>query len=132
MGAYSPRPAEIRVRDPHYPCRQRYIAGGRPACAGVSARYTLSGVFAENDTVTLQPFHTLHDCRYMMYWLTMSPEQYAAHQERMQADEQALLALDRRTVDAVRAVSNSRRPTISCSRKTPGLGVLRAALPQCL
>lgn len=70
---------------------------------GVSARYTLSGVFAENDTVTLQPFHTLHDCRYMMYWLTMSQEQYAAHRERMQADEQALLALDRRTVDAVRA-----------------------------
>ncbi|MDE6453357.1 MAG: glycoside hydrolase family 127 protein [Muribaculaceae bacterium] len=71
------------------------------SCPG---HYTLEGVFADPDRkVVLQPFSTIHDARYMLYWLTMSPAQFEARRERMLRDEQALLALDARTVDAVRA-----------------------------
>lgn len=37
----------------------------------------------------------------MMYWLSMTPEAYASYQQREREAEQAMLALDRRTVDAV-------------------------------
>lgn len=71
---------------------------------GKPMHYRLEGVFANTDNAfELQPFHTLHDARYMLYWLTMTPEGYAAHCHEMQEEEQALLALDARTVDAVRA-----------------------------
>ena len=49
----------------------------------------------------LEPFYNIHDCRYIMYWLTMTPEEYAEHIAQEKAAEEARLALDRRTVDAV-------------------------------
>ena len=71
---------------------------------GKPMHYTLQGVFANTDsTLELQPFHTVHDARYMLYWLTMTPEGYAAHRHAMELEEQKTLALDARTVDAVRA-----------------------------
>lgn len=51
--------------------------------------------------LTLEPFYNIHDSRYIMYWLTMTPEEYAAHIAQKKAEEEARLALDRRTVDAV-------------------------------
>ncbi len=53
--------------------------------------------------LTLEPFYNIHDCRYIMYWLTMTPEEFAAHEAQEKAAEEARLALDRRTVDAVNA-----------------------------
>lgn len=53
------------------------------------------------DGLTLEPFYNIHDCRYIIYWLTMSPEDYASHLVNKKADEEATLSLDRRTVDAV-------------------------------
>lgn len=64
--------------------------------------YTLQGVFAEPGMkMELKPFAAIHDCRYMMYWLSMTPDGYAAHLDAMKRDEERVLALDRRTVDAV-------------------------------
>lgn len=70
--------------------------------AGSPMHYTLEGVFADpSRKVELQPFSTIHDSRYMMYWLSMTPEAYAAHRDEMRRAEERMLALDRRTVDAV-------------------------------
>ena len=49
----------------------------------------------------LQPFFEIHDARYMMYWLTMTPEGYADYLSREARAEQERAALDRRTLDKV-------------------------------
>lgn len=51
--------------------------------------------------LTLEPFFNIHDSRYIIYWLTMSPEEFSAHLAQRKIDEEATLALDRRTVDAI-------------------------------
>lgn len=53
--------------------------------------------------IMLEPFANIHDSRYNIYWLNMSPEAYAAHIDKEMEIENARLALDRRTVDAVNA-----------------------------
>lgn len=69
---------------------------GKPMC------FTVPGLFdAKYSDIVLQPFYRLHDCRYMMYWLTMTPEEFEAHKAEEAAKEAARLAMDRRTVDAV-------------------------------
>lgn len=69
---------------------------------GEGMTYKVKGLTSEPDReITLRPFARLHDCRYMMYWLSMTPGEYSAYLERERAAEEAMLALDRRTVDAV-------------------------------
>lgn len=51
--------------------------------------------------VILEPFNGIHDSRYTLYFLSMTPAQYAAYKENALRDEKARLALDKRTVDAV-------------------------------
>lgn len=69
---------------------------GKPLC------YTVPGLFEERyASLQLEPFFRLHDCRYMMYWLSMTPEGYARHRQAIKEKEQKALLLDRRTVDAV-------------------------------
>nr|WP_303434856.1 glycoside hydrolase family 127 protein [uncultured Duncaniella sp.] len=72
------------------------------AVPGKGMTYVVKGVTSDpSQQLTLQPFARLHDCRYMMYWLMMTPAEYNAYLERERAAEEAMLALDRRTVDAV-------------------------------
>ncbi len=69
---------------------------------GEGLTYKVSGITSDpSQEITLKPFARLHDCRYMMYWLSMTQPEYQAYLERERAAEEALLALDRRTVDAV-------------------------------
>ena len=69
---------------------------------GKPMAFTVPGLFeGKYKDLVLEPFYRLHDCRYMMYWLTMTPEQFKQHSEEEAAKEAAKLALDRRTVDAV-------------------------------
>lgn len=69
---------------------------GRKSC------YTVPGLFEDKySNLVLEPFYRIHDCRYMMYWLAMTPQEYAQHREEEAAKEALRLALDRRTVDAV-------------------------------
>lgn len=69
---------------------------GKPLC------YTVPGLFTEKyKDLQLEPFFRLHDCRYMMYWLSMNDREYADFQKAAQEAEQRKLLLDRRTIDAV-------------------------------
>lgn len=61
-----------------------------------------SGSVAGKPTdIVLEPFSGIHDSRYMLYWLSMTPKEYAAYQATALKDEEMRLALDARTVDAV-------------------------------
>lgn len=51
--------------------------------------------------MTLRPFYTLHECRYMVYWPLISKEELAARQERLAREEQERQALDAITTDKV-------------------------------
>lgn len=69
---------------------------GKPMC------YTVPGLFeGKFKDLVLEPFFTLHDCRYMMYWLSMTGDEYARHKAAVMEQERQKLELDRRTVDAV-------------------------------
>lgn len=72
---------------------------------GKPLHYTVPELFGDGKYkgLTLEPFYQIHDCRYMMYWLSMGEAEYAAYQSRMKAEEEARIALDRRTTDAVAA-----------------------------
>ena len=49
----------------------------------------------------LQPFYTIHDARYMMYWLALSKDGYQEYLADLAAEEAARLKLEGRTVDKV-------------------------------
>ena len=49
----------------------------------------------------LQPFFEIHDARYMMYWLALTPDGYAEYLEETAREEQERAALDARTADRV-------------------------------
>lgn len=49
----------------------------------------------------LQPFYTIHDARYMLYWLALSKDGYQDFLEELAAEEAAKLALERRTTDQI-------------------------------
>ena len=69
---------------------------------GKPMHYTVPGLFVgQYADLELKPFAELHDCRYMMYWLSMTPAEYVAYQESKQRAEAERLALDGRTVDYV-------------------------------
>ncbi|MDE7096642.1 MAG: glycoside hydrolase family 127 protein, partial [Muribaculaceae bacterium] len=73
----------------------------KPDTAG-SFTYTAEGIFENNGKkVVLEPFNGIHDSRYTIYFLSMSPKEYAAYQQDARRDEELRLALDARTVDAV-------------------------------
>lgn len=70
--------------------------------AGDGMKYTVPGLFdSKYGDIVLEPFYNIHDSRYMMYWLSMTPERYAQYVKTAQRDEEIRLALDRRTIDAV-------------------------------
>lgn len=52
-------------------------------------------------SLTLEPFFRIHDARYVMYWRTVAPENYADVMASIAASEKARLALEARTVDQV-------------------------------
>lgn len=64
--------------------------------------YTTKGIFENGGKeVVLEPFSGIHDSRYTLYFLSMTPKDYADYQVSARKDEQLRLALDARTVDAV-------------------------------
>lgn len=70
--------------------------------AGDAMKFKAAGIFEYGGKeVVLEPFYRIHDSRYMMYWLSMTPKEYAAYQRNARKDEAMRLALDSRTVDAV-------------------------------
>ena len=70
--------------------------------AGQPITFKLGGVYPANyEGMTLRPFYSLHECRYMVYWPLISKEELAARQERLAREEQERLALDAITTDKV-------------------------------
>ena len=49
----------------------------------------------------LQPFYTIHDSRYMMYWWQLTATQYTAIKATVDVEEAKLMDLDNRTLDFV-------------------------------
>lgn len=69
---------------------------------GREMAYRVAGLFdGKFSDLVLEPFYGIHDSRYMMYWLSMTPRDYRLYQANARRDEEMRLALDRRTVDAV-------------------------------
>jgi hypothetical protein len=69
---------------------------------GKPMHFTVPGLFSgKYADLELKPFAELHDCRYMMYWLSMTDSEYADYQQRQRQAEAERLALDSRTVDHV-------------------------------
>jgi uncharacterized protein len=54
-------------------------------------------------TLLLEPFYKIHDSRYMIYWRSLSRNDYATIVEKMNKDEQESISLDKRTIDAIAA-----------------------------
>ncbi|MDZ7723888.1 MAG: glycoside hydrolase family 127 protein [candidate division KSB1 bacterium] len=49
----------------------------------------------------LEPFYNIHDARYMMYWMALTPNQYETRIDSIAVAEKNKLALENRTIDSV-------------------------------
>ena len=56
---------------------------------------------AAGKNLVLQPFNTLHDSRYMMYWLNVTPEKWQQMQAEAKRQEDSVQAIQTRTIDYV-------------------------------
>jgi DUF1680 family protein len=65
--------------------------------------FTASGLIIENspDSLILEPFYEVHDSRYMMYWLTLTPARYQEVLDSLASVGKDELALQARTIDYV-------------------------------
>ena len=69
---------------------------------GKPLHFTFEGVDVLNPVEgELQPFFTIHDSRYMMYWLALSKDGYQEYLDELAASEAAKLKLEARTADQV-------------------------------
>lgn len=70
---------------------------------GKSLTFTIPGLFnqsAYNDLV-FEPFFRVHDSRYLMYWMSMTEQEYKEYNKKMALIEQEKMILEERTVDMV-------------------------------
>jgi hypothetical protein len=51
--------------------------------------------------LTLVPFYSLHECRYMVYWPLVSEEEWKVRLAKQEADEMARIAIEMLTADKV-------------------------------
>ncbi|MEI6948102.1 glycoside hydrolase family 127 protein [Paraflavisolibacter sp. H34] len=78
------------------------LAGKLVPVAGKPLTFRLSGVDMRNPgDFVLEPFYRIHDARYMLYWMNLSPAAYRSYMDSIAALEAQKLALQRRTVDFV-------------------------------
>ena len=83
-----------------------YIIGDRNSvdkALAAAGNSTTPALFADRKWAGAQlvPFYQIHDSRYAIYYLMMSPEQYRQHEAEVAASEAARIDLDNRTVDRV-------------------------------
>lgn len=70
--------------------------------AGQPLTFKLGGVYPSSyEGITLRPFYSLHECRYMVYWPLLSKEELIARQEKLAREEQERQTLDAMTTDKV-------------------------------
>lgn len=70
---------------------------------GKPLHFSAKGLFDENHfpNIELEPFFSLHDSRYAIYFLALSGSEYNSMLQEIKAREEAMLILDRRTIDAI-------------------------------
>lgn len=56
---------------------------------------------SSDSSLVLEPFYKIHDARYMMYWLTLTADQYQHVLDSLAELEQMELVLEARTIDKV-------------------------------
>ena len=78
------------------------LEGMKPV-EGKPLHYTVPGLFRDPKykDLELEPFYGIHDSRYSIYWLSMDEAGYDRYLKERKAEEEARIALDRRTVDAI-------------------------------
>lgn len=70
--------------------------------AGKPLNFTVSQIRMINaPDLELQPFYTIHDARYMMYWMTLTNSQYHTYLDSIALTEKQKIELQKRTVDFV-------------------------------
>ncbi len=69
--------------------------------AGKPLHFRLTARMENRIEGELQPFFEIHDARYMMYWLALTPGGYRDYMAQMAAAERERAALDARTTDFV-------------------------------
>lgn len=86
---------------------------------GKPMHFTVPGLFdGKFKDLELEPFSSIHDSRYMMYWLSMSKAEYADYQQKMREAEKQKLELDARTIDAV--ATAEQQPEVDHQMKAEG------------
>lgn len=71
---------------------------------GKPLTFQASGLFPDQpnyQSLVLEPFYKIHDSRYMMYWMSLSRNEYSSTIAALKKEEQDALELDRRTIDAL-------------------------------
>lgn len=70
---------------------------------GKPLHFTCPGLFQfTEEDVILEPFYGIHDARYIIYWPSMTQEEYMAEKEERERTEKERMILDQRTVDQVK------------------------------
>lgn len=70
--------------------------------AGKPLTFTASQIKMVNPVdIVFEPFFTIHDARYMMYWMALSNAQYRSYLDSVGQWEKEKLALQKRTIDFV-------------------------------
>ncbi len=70
--------------------------------AGKPLNFTVTQIKMINSAdLVLQPFYTIHDSRYMMYWMTLTNDQYTYYLDSLSIMEKQNLELQKRTIDFV-------------------------------
>ncbi|MBP1647792.1 MAG: hypothetical protein H6Q30_1237 [Bacteroidetes bacterium] len=87
------------------------IAGKLVPLEGKPLTFTVPHVRMVNRIkVMLEPFYQIHDARYVMYWMTLTSDQYRSYLDSLATVEREKLELQQRTVDAV--ASGEQQPEI--------------------
>ena len=69
---------------------------------GKPLTFTTTGIkFVNPVDVIFEPFFKIHDSRYMMYWMTLTNNQYRSYLDSLAIIEKEKLALQQRTIDFV-------------------------------
>lgn len=74
----------------------------QPVAGGILT-FKASDLFPNSvdSALVLEPFYKIHDSRYMMYWLTLTADQYQHVLDSLAEAERAELALEARTIDKI-------------------------------
>jgi len=70
---------------------------------GEPLRFNASQLLMEDtgEELILEPFYTIHDARYMMYWMALGSDEYQQIRDSLETIEQDALKLQARTLDQV-------------------------------